>query len=783
MKKSTGAMDILDGCIKRKNEQTPILFEEFLALMLESPEVVLRNIFQVFHDMVKAYVVEGKDEYGEDPESIRFLNIDCSALFVKGADSPFFADRLFANRLIKLVEALRRGTQQNKIYIFDGPPGCGKSTFLNNLLQKFQEYANGEAGMRFETVWRLDRKVLGKFSTEIRNPLLENLRHLLNASPGEEGFIREGEGECGSREDNGILEEDLSVKSSMKRYLEIPCPCHDHPILMIPKESRLIFLEQLFKESPFLEKLFREKEYQWIFTDSACTICGSLFEILLEQLKNPLDVFRMIYARPYRVNRRLGEGVSVFTPGDEPMRSRVLGNRNLQMRINALLGDRQLMKYVFSRYAKTNNGIYALMDVKNNNVKRLIRLHNIISEGVHKVEDLEENIYSLFLAVMNPEDKKEVKDIQSLSDRIEYINITYVMDWRTEVEIYRAVFGGGISKNFLPRVLNNFARVIISSRLNVKSDALLEWIGDPARYSAYCDKNLQLLKMELYAGNIPSWLSEEDRKEFTAKRRRKVISESETEGRNGFSGRDSIKIFNEFYSTYAKEDKLINMNMLVNYFKKIRNDLGSSIPDGFLDAVVHMYDYTVLEEVKESLYYYNEEKISNEIQNYLFSLNFEIGTVEVCKFTNEKIEISEEFLKGIERYLLDGNITDEKRKSFRKGTQREYTSRTLTFEMMVEGKGLSETTLYQTLQDRYVHNLKERVLDPFQANENFRRAIKDYGEEDFKAYEKKIRDDVSYLMKNLGKKYGYTEKGAKEVCIYVVDGKLTEKFSEKYSVK
>ncbi len=775
-------MDILDGCIKRKNEKTPIPFEEFLALVLERPEFFLRNIFQVFHDMVKAYVVVGKDEYGEDPESIGFLDINCSALFVEGVDSPFFADRLFANRLIKLVEALKRGTQQNKIYIFDGPPGCGKSTFLNNLLQKFQEYANGEAGMRFETVWHLDKNMLGEFSTEIRNPLLDKLEHLLNASAGEEGFITEGEGKCGSREDNGILEDDL-VKRSFNRYLEIPCPCHDHPILMIPKKPRSDFLEKLFNESPFLEKLFGQKEYRWIFTDSACTICGSLFGILLERLRNPLDVFRMIYARPYRVNRRLGEGISVFTPGDEPMRNRVLSNRNLQMHINALLGDRQLMKYVFSRYAKTNNGIYALMDVKNNNVKRLIRLHNIISEGVHKVDDLEENIYSLFLAVMNPEDKKEVEDIQSLSDRIEYINISYVMDWRTEVEIYRGVFGSGIDKKFLPRVLNNFAWVIISSRLNVKSDALLEWIGNPGKYSAYCDKNLQLLKMELYAGNIPSWLSEEDRKEFTAKRRRKVISESEAEGRSGFSGRDSIKIFNEFYSTYAKEDKLINMNMLVNYFKKIRNDLGSSIPEGFLDALVHMYDYTVLEEVKDSLYYYNEEQISNQIQNYLFSLNFELGTVEVCKFTNEKIEISEEFLKGIERYLLDGNITDEKRKSFRKETQQEYASQTLTFEMMVEGKALPETSLYEILQDRYVHNLKERVLDPFQGNENFRRAIKDYGEEDFKTYEKKIRHDVSYLIKNLGEKFGYTEKGAKEVCMYVVDGKLTEKFAQKYSFK
>ena len=61
-----------------------------------------------------------------DPESINYLNYDCSRLFVEGSDRPFFADRLFANRLIRHVESLLVGDQQNKIYIFDGPHGSGK---------------------------------------------------------------------------------------------------------------------------------------------------------------------------------------------------------------------------------------------------------------------------------------------------------------------------------------------------------------------------------------------------------------------------------------------------------------------------------------------------------------------------------------------------------------------------------------------------------------------------------------------------------------------------------
>jgi hypothetical protein len=63
------------------------------------------------------------------------------------------------------------------------------------------------------------------------------------------------------------------------------------------------------------------------------------------------------------------------------------------------------------------------MDIKSHNIERLIELHNVISEGMHKVEDIEESVDSLFLAVMNPEDKKNIKDFQSFSDRIVYITI------------------------------------------------------------------------------------------------------------------------------------------------------------------------------------------------------------------------------------------------------------------------------------------------------------------------------------------------------------------------
>ena len=109
--------------IKERGEPSPLSFKEFMGLCVENPTLVFRNIFRIFHDMIHSYVGDGFDEYPDDPESINFVYYDCSKLFVEGTDHPFFADMLFANRLVNLAESFNHGIQQNRIYIFQGPHG------------------------------------------------------------------------------------------------------------------------------------------------------------------------------------------------------------------------------------------------------------------------------------------------------------------------------------------------------------------------------------------------------------------------------------------------------------------------------------------------------------------------------------------------------------------------------------------------------------------------------------------------------------------------------------
>ena len=66
------AMHNLNLSMGALEQRTSIPFEKFLNELVADPPTVIRNVFQIFHDMIKAYVGEGIEEYPDDPESIHY---------------------------------------------------------------------------------------------------------------------------------------------------------------------------------------------------------------------------------------------------------------------------------------------------------------------------------------------------------------------------------------------------------------------------------------------------------------------------------------------------------------------------------------------------------------------------------------------------------------------------------------------------------------------------------------------------------------------------------------
>lgn len=741
----------LTNDIRDKEKREPIPFNDFLFFASNNPELAFRDIFQLLHDMVHYYVPKGKDNYPQSQETIGFVDYNSHNLFVNGCDEPFFADKLFTHRFMSLVDGFKMGIQNNRIYLFEGPPGSGKSTFLNNLLQKLEEFTKLPEGVMFKTFWRIDIdrfKNIKKFENQINQILQQN----------------------GAKLDS----EFVNTKNLYSKHLDISCPCNDHPILQIPRDLREKFLDELIPDKEFKEKLFESKEYKWVLKDIPCSICNSIYNAILDEVEDPIAVFNMVNARKSIFNRQFGKGISIFNPGDTNI-TKPINNAELQNSINKVFSTDEI-RYIYSILANTNNGVYALMDIKEHNVERLKDLHGIISDGVHKVELVEERIKSFFVGLVNPEDKIHYEKVKSFQDRIITVNIPYILDYKTEVAVYKNKLGDKIDDYFLPQVLENFAKIIISSRLDINTPNIKKWITNPEKYSKYVDKDLLLLKMDIYTNKVPTWLGEDDIQNFTRQIRKGIIEDSEDEGTKGFSGRQSLNIFNDFITKHAKTDKLITMNMVKDYFAEDNNMLNHEVSNEFMLSLVDLYDYQVIQEIKEAIYYYNESQIERDILNYLFAINFEIGTKEKCIYTNDLIEVTDDFFKNFEAIFIGTTSTVKERKAFRRDMHKEYISKTIAQEVKIEGKALKNTVLFQSLFDKYTRNLKENALIPYVDNDNFRRAILDFGNAQFKSYDDRIKRDISLMISNLKKKFKYSSEGAKQVSIYAIDKNLAKKY-------
>ena len=105
------ALDFLNQNIKDYQRHKHVSFQEFLQLLNANPSRILRNIFQSFYDMIKSHVTEIED----DLDRSAIIKYDTGSLFMEGSDVPYFPDMLFANRLMKEMDYLRHGNQQNRI--------------------------------------------------------------------------------------------------------------------------------------------------------------------------------------------------------------------------------------------------------------------------------------------------------------------------------------------------------------------------------------------------------------------------------------------------------------------------------------------------------------------------------------------------------------------------------------------------------------------------------------------------------------------------------------------
>lgn len=248
-----------------------------------------------------------------------------------------------------------------------------------------------------------------------------------------------------------------------------------------------------------------------------------------------------------------------------------------------------------------------------------------------------------------------------------------------------------------------------------------------------------------------------------------------TKAKKGFSGRDSSQFFEEFISSHRDESRLITMNDVVRFFvrKTGENSQGSSVPKNFISSLVKLYNYSVLSEMKNALYFYNSKQIKEDILHYLCAINFDVGEKITCELTGKPIEVTIELLIRMGSLITGESLSDVEALKTAEDIQKKYTG----IIALGQHQSITKTDLYKELSEAYARNLKEGALKPFLENKSFRDAVKSFGTNEFKTFDTRLRTHITHMIRELVNKCGYTEQGAKEICRYALDRKLSAKFS------
>ena len=735
------ALKLLEHEQNKKRIAAPITFVEFLNKAEEKPHFALRNMFQYFYDMIHHYARPLStaetdsclipNEYAYDPNS----------LFVNGLDKPFFIDRFFMESLFNLAHNLSKG-QENRFYLFEGSPGSGKSRFLDGLIDRFEAYSRSDEGARYELIWKLP---------------VDNA---------EKGVVK---------------------------FLEVPCPHHDNPILLIPKEHRRQFVSELIGDRTQREDVLNNASFAWVFKKEACSICDSVTNALLQKGKSMDEILGMAHARRYILNRKIGYGVSVFTPGDNISIDEVIRNEQIEDQLNKLFGGSPKINYYYSRLAQTNDGIMVLMDLKQENIDRLRKLHGIISDEVHRTLDLEERTSSLFLITMNPgdageatqgeqkqgEQKAKFLTEQSYKDRTQKIIVPSLLDYTLEMQVYNANFGqNAFTEGFLPGIIEGFAKTVVSSRINNNSSQVIDKMlnTNKERYKYYTDDAYVLLRLNLFAGIMPTWLSEDDKKKFSHEQLKMVFKEFPEDGTKGISGRDAN---NYLSAMLADRDKMLRKDQKTRYdMNKLKEFIRTKMMPGtvlrptFVDALENSYNYDLLTQINEALFMINEEHIDKDLADYVTTLSFEPGSQYVSLLTGREINVTPETFTMVENVM---NIPKDQRVKYRNYMRDTVVQQCMTSQEHAM-EWLSGQEFFKKMKGTYLYNLRTNALKQYHSIDLLRDCVKEFGTQNYQGFDEKVRRDTKQLLKKLRTDFGYTVLGAKQVILYTIDNKLYDKF-------
>jgi len=562
-------------------------FEDYLALVRRNPRVT-RNAFQRIYDMVLSHGVE---EYLDNKKKLVRYNFFQDK--ANGGKDAVFGLDVSLMRLMSVLKSAAQGYgTERRVILLHGPVGSSKSTIVRQLKRGLEEYSRTPEGALYTYTWHLP-------------PDLSEM------SGGQEVF---------------------------------PCPMHDEPLRLIPREWRAKAIDKL---------ALGNDDYRVRVEGDVNPACRLIFSLLMERNKGNFEkvmehvrVKRLIMSEQDRV------GVGTFQPKDEKNQDSTELTGDINYRKIAIFGsDSDPRAFNFDgEFNIANRGIIEFVEILKLDVAFLYDLLGATQE--HKVKPkkfAQTDIDEVIIGHTNEAEYKKLLNnefMEALRDRTVKVDIPYITRVSEESKIYVKDYNQkSVGKHIAPHTLHVASLWAVLTRLE-----------EPKK------QNLSLLqKAKLYDGKTLPGFTQDNIKELR--------KETNREGLEGISPRYvQDKISNALVSD--KGEGCVNPFMVLNELENglrhhslISSDEERQRYRDLMSVVKQEYEDLVKNEVQRAISA-DEDAIAKLCANYIDNVKAYTQKEKVKNpYTGQDEEPDERLMRSIETKI---DIPESRKDDFRR---------------------------------------------------------------------------------------------------------------------
>ncbi|MBI4125835.1 MAG: serine protein kinase, partial [Deltaproteobacteria bacterium] len=419
-------------------------FKDYLQIVEKNPKVA-RSAFQRIFDMITSY---GYDEYTEYKKKIVHFKFFEDPL-EGGKDAIFGLDLPLMKLVNTFQAAARRYGPEKRIILLHGPVGGAKSTIVRLMKKGLERYSRTPEGALYSFSW-----------------------------------VR------------GNLEDKLHIFGKQEI---IPCPMHEEPLNLVPKEPRQKILDAINEEIQEVDQIYLPHEL--------CPACRFIYRELLNHYHGEWNrILDHIRARRVLLSEKDRIGIGTFQPKDEKNQDSTELTGDINYRKIAEYGsDSDPRAFNFDgEFNIANRGMVEFIEVLKLDVAFLYDLLGASQEHVIKPKKFAHTyIDEVVLGHTNEAEYKKLQNneyMEALRDRTIKIDIPYITKLHQEVKVYEKDYAPAKvrAKHIAPHTIETAAMWAVLSRLEEPKKA-----------------NLTLMqKLKLYDGRTMAGFTEDNVKEL-----------------------------------------------------------------------------------------------------------------------------------------------------------------------------------------------------------------------------------------------------------------------------